>query len=141
MASLNKVMLIGRLGQDPQKKYTTGETAVVNFSLATDEGYMDKNTNQKVEKTEWHRIVVWNKLADLCSQYLFKGSMCHVEGKLQTRKWQDKQGQDRYTTEIVANNVIFLTPKNQAQDNGQQGGGYGDPGYGEPPADMEDVPF
>ena len=142
MASLNKVMLIGRLGQDPKKAYTAGGTAVVNFSLATDEGYTDKNTGNKVERTEWHRVVVWNKLADLCSQYLFKGSMCHVEGKLQTREWQDKDGAKRYTTEIVAQSVIFLTPKGGAsQGGGQQDGGYGDPGYGEPPADMNDVPF
>ena len=143
MASLNRVMLIGRLGQDPKKAYTQGGTAVTNFSLATDEGYTDKNTGNKVEKTEWHRVVVWNKLADLCEQYLFKGSMCHVEGKLQTREWMDKDGAKRYTTEIVAQSVIFLTPKGQAnaQGNGGQGGGYGDPGYGEPPSDMDPAPF
>lgn len=118
MASLNKAMLIGRLGQDVNMNHTAGGMQVANFTMATDESYKDKD-GQKVERTEWHRVVAWGKLAELCSTYLRKGSMCHVEGKLQTRKWQDKDGQDRYTTEIVAQNVIFLTPRSE------QSGGYG----------------
>jgi single-strand DNA-binding protein len=130
MASLNKVQLIGRLGQDVKLAYTQSSIPVGNFSMATDESYKDRE-GQKVERTEWHKVVVWNKLANLCEQYLRKGSQCYVEGKLQTRKWQDKDGQDRYTTEIVANNVVFLTPR---QQNGAQPGGYaGDPGYGGDP--------
>ncbi len=105
--SINKVMLIGRLGQDPELKYTPSGSAVCNFSLATSESWTDKS-GQKQEKTEWHRIVVWGKLAELCNQYLAKGRQAFIEGSLQTRQWEDKQGQKRYTTEINARNVQFL---------------------------------
>ncbi|WP_208439549.1 single-stranded DNA-binding protein [Bartonella grahamii] len=99
---LNKVMLIGRLGADPESKTMNSGTEVVNFSIATSESYTDKNTHQKVEKTEWHSVVIFNPhLAKIALQYLNKGSKVYVEGKLQTRKWQDKNGHDRYTTEIV----------------------------------------
>lgn len=108
--SLNKVMIIGRLGQDPELKYTPGGAAVCNFSIATSESWTDKS-GQKQEKTEWHRIVVWGKLAELCNQYLGKGRQAFVEGKLQTRAWEDKEGQKRYTTEIMANTVQFLDSK------------------------------
>lgn len=108
--SLNKVMIIGRLGQDPELKYTPGGAAVCNFSIATSESWTDK-AGQKQEKTEWHRIVVWGKLAELCNQYLGKGRQAFVEGKLQTRAWEDKEGQKRYTTEIMANTVQFLDSK------------------------------
>ncbi|MCP4914314.1 MAG: single-stranded DNA-binding protein [Oligoflexia bacterium] len=105
--SINKVILIGRLGQDPELKYTPGGTAVANFSVATSESWADKS-GQKQEKTEWHRIVVWGKLAELCNQYLAKGRQAFIEGSLQTRSWEDQQGQKKYTTEIVAKNIQFL---------------------------------
>ena len=115
-ASLNKVMLIGRLGQDPRLAYTASGMPVVNFSMATDEGYTDRDGN-KVERTEWHRIVVFNKQAEFCANYLTKGRLVFVEGRLQTRKWQDQQGQDRYTTEIVASRVQALDPKGQQAES------------------------
>jgi single-strand DNA-binding protein len=105
--SVNKVILLGRLGQDPELKYTPGGAAVCNFSMATTEAWTDKQ-GQKQEKTEWHRIVVWGKLAELCNQYLGKGRQAFVEGRLQTRSWEDKDGSKRYTTEIMANTVQFI---------------------------------
>ncbi|EJF87340.1 MULTISPECIES: single-stranded DNA-binding protein [Bartonella] len=99
---LNKVMLIGYLGDDPESKTMTSGVEIVNFRMATSESYTDKKTNQKIDKTEWHSIVVFNPhLAKIALQYLSKGSKVYIEGKLQTRKWQDKNGHDRYTTEIV----------------------------------------
>ncbi len=106
--SVNKVIILGRLGQDPEIKYTPSGAAVCNFSLATSETWNDKNSGQKQERTEWHRIVVWGKLAELCNQYLSKGRQAFVEGKLQTRAWDDKNGQKRYTTEINATTVQFI---------------------------------
>lgn len=106
--SVNKVIILGRLGQDPELKYTPSGAAVCNFSLATSESWTDKNSGQKNEKTEWHRIVVWGKLAELCNQYLSKGRQAFVEGKLQTRSWDDKDGNKRYTTEISATTVQFI---------------------------------
>jgi single-strand DNA-binding protein len=105
--SVNKVILLGRLGQDPELKYTPGGSPVCNFSMATTEAWTDKQ-GQKQEKTEWHRIVVWGKLAELCNQYLAKGRQAFVEGRLQTRSWDDKDGNKRYTTEILANTVQFI---------------------------------
>lgn len=108
MASgINKVLLIGRLGSDPELRYTSNGGAVANFSLATNESWTDK-AGQKQEKTEWHRIVVWGKLGELCGQYLAKGRQAYVEGRLQTREWVDKEGHKKYTTEIVAQNIQFL---------------------------------
>ncbi len=105
--SINKVILIGRLGQDPELKYTAAGTAVTNFSVATNESWMDKS-GQRQERTEWHRIVVWGKLAELCQQYLNKGRQAFIEGSLRTRSWEDQSGQKRYTTEVVARNIQFL---------------------------------
>ena len=105
--SINKVILIGRLGQDPELKYTAAGTAVTNFSVATNESWMDKS-GQRQERTEWHRIVVWGKLAELCQQYLTKGRQAFIEGSLRTRSWEDQSGQKRYTTEVVARNIQFL---------------------------------
>lgn len=105
--SINKVILIGRLGQEPELKYTPSGTSVCNFSLATTESWSDK-AGQRQERTEWHRVVVWGKLAELCNQYLAKGRQCFVEGALQTRSWDGQDGSKRYTTEIVAKNVQFL---------------------------------
>lgn len=108
MASgVNKVILIGRLGGDPEVRYTTNGGAVANFNLATNENWTDKN-GQKQERTEWHRVVIWGKMAELCGQYLSKGRQAYVEGRLQTREWNDKEGNKRYTTEIVAQSVQFL---------------------------------
>lgn len=108
MASLNKVTLIGNLGADPEVRFTPGGQAVANFNIATNERWTSKNTGQPEERTEWHRIVVWGKQAENCRDYLSKGRQVYIEGRLQTRKWEDKQGQTRYTTEIVADRVLFL---------------------------------
>ncbi|HEY6264565.1 MAG TPA: single-stranded DNA-binding protein [Candidatus Acidoferrum sp.] len=105
--SVNKVILVGRLGRDPETRYTGGGQAVANFSVATDESYKDKN-GERQKRTEWHKIVVWSKLAEIAQQYLKKGSLLYLEGRLQTREWQDKEGQKRTTTEIVATNFRML---------------------------------
>ncbi len=114
---VNKVILVGNLGQDPDVRYTPSNTAVVNISVATAESWTDKNTNQRQERTEWHRVVMFNRLAEIAGEYLRKGSQVYLEGKLQTRKWTDKDGQDRYTTEIVASEMQML--------GGRAGGGGG----------------
>lgn len=115
---INKVILIGNLGQDPDVRSTAQGSTVTNLNLATDESYKDKNTGQVVPKTEWHRVVLFNKLAEIAGDYLNKGSKVYIEGKLQTRKWQDQQGQDRYTTEIVANDLKMLDSR--GDNAGQQ---------------------
>ncbi len=105
---VNKVILIGNLGKDPEVKYAANGNAVANITLATSESWKDKNTGEQVEKTEWHRVVFFRRLAEVAGEYLKKGSKVYIEGKLQTRKWQDQNGQDRYTTEIVANEMQML---------------------------------
>lgn len=112
---LNRVMIIGRLGADPELRYTQAGQPICSLRVATDESYTDKNGN-RVERTEWHSVVVFGKTADHCNQFLRKGSLVYVEGKLATRKWQDKNGQDRYTTEIRADRVQFL----EKRENGPQ---------------------
>ncbi len=112
--SLNKVLLVGRLGQDPKLAYSANGVPVANMSMATDESYNDRDGN-RVERTEWHRVVVFGKQAEFCSNYLSKGRLILVEGSLQTDKWQDQQGQDRYTTKIKAIRVQALDPKGQGQ--------------------------
>ena len=107
MSTYQKVIVIGRLGRDPEVRYLQNGTAVCNLNLATDEGYKDQQ-GQKQERTEWHKIQAWGKQAENCAQYLAKGRACLVEGKLQTRKCKDQQGNDRYTTEIRADRVVFL---------------------------------
>lgn len=111
---LNKVMLIGRLGRDPELRYAQNGSPICNLRIATDESYTDRDGN-KVERTEWHSVAVFQRQAENCSTYLSKGSLVYVEGSLQTRKWQDQQGQDRYTTEIKAQRVQFLDRKSDAQ--------------------------
>ncbi|MBQ9405844.1 MAG: single-stranded DNA-binding protein [Desulfovibrio sp.] len=111
---LNKVMLIGRLGRDPELRYTQNGTPVASLNVATDESYTDRDGN-KVERTEWHRVSVFQRQAENCANYLAKGSLVYVEGSLQTRKWQDQQGQDRYTTEIKAQRVQFLERKGERE--------------------------
>lgn len=124
MASVNKVILVGNLGADPELRYTTGGQPVANFRMATTESWADKNNpGQRQEKTEWHQIVVWGRQAESVGQYLKKGRQCYIEGRLQTREWQDKEGQKRYTTEVIANQVVFL-------GGGRDGGGGGGGGYG-----------
>lgn len=119
--SMNKVILIGRLGRDPELSYTPAGQARCKFSIATDEGWKDKQTGQKVEKTEWHNIVAWRQTAEFCGNYLTKGRLVMVEGKLQTRKWQDQTtGQDRYMTEVVADNVQGLDKPSEGQSAGNQ---------------------
>jgi len=141
MAGINKVILIGRLGKDPEVRYTQDGSAVASFSIATSEEWKDKETGDKKERTEWHRIVAWRKLGELCGEYLSKGRQVYIEGKLQTRSWE-KDGVTRYTTEIVASDVQFLgsrdsggaSPQNQYKDadvSGPSGSG---------PQD-DDIPF
>ncbi len=105
---VNKAIIVGTLGKDPDVKYTASGSAVVNVSVATNESWKDKTTGENVEKTEWHRIVIFGKLAEIAAQYLRKGQQVYFEGKIQTRKWQDQNGQDRYSTEIVANEMQML---------------------------------
>lgn len=132
--SLNKVMLIGRLGRDPEVRYTQGGTAVANLRLATDDSWTDKKTGEKQEKTEWHTIVLWGRQAEIANEYLGKGRLIFVEGKLETRKWQDKSGNDRYSTEIRAMTFQML-------DSGRDGGGGGrrSDSSGPPPHDDKDL--
>ena len=110
MASVNKVILIGNLGKDPEVRYMPSGRAVANVTLATSESWKDKNSGEKQERTEWHNVVFYSPLAEIAGQYLRKGSQVFVEGRLQTRKWQDKNGQDRYTTEIIANELTSSPP-------------------------------
>ena len=110
MSSLNKAMIIGRLGQDPDVRYTQSNTAVANLSVATSERYKD-NMGEWKENTEWHRVVAWGRLAEICQEYLKKGSQVYIEGPIQTRKWEDKEGQTRYTTEIKALTMTMLDSK------------------------------
>lgn len=164
--SLNKVELIGNLGQDPEVRYMPNGGAVANLTIATSETWKDKTTGEQKEKTEWHRVVIFGKLAEIAGEYLRKGSKVFIEGALQTRKWQDQSGQDRYTTEIVCamnGKLIMLSAKpqdggGQQQQSGQQGG-WGAPqqpqgnaparsgppasgGSNEPPMDFDDdIPF
>ena len=112
MASVNKVILIGNLGRDPEMRYATNGDAIANIAIATSEQWKDKS-GEKQEKTEWHRVVFFGKLAEIVSQYLKKGSSIYLEGKLQTRKWQNKEGQDQYTTEIVGERMQMLGSKSE----------------------------
>lgn len=133
--SVNKVLLIGRLGNNPEIRYTNTGTAVANFNLATSESWNDK-AGAKQERTEWHRVVVWGKLAELCEKYLAKGRQCFVEGRLQTRNWDDKDGNKRYTTEIVATTVQFLGGPSAQAPNANAGA---NAGMNEPTGEMPQV--
>jgi single-strand DNA-binding protein len=129
---INKVILVGNVGQDPEVRYMPNGGAVANLTLATSESYKDKNTGQQVDKTEWHKVSFFGKLAEIVGEYVRKGSQIYIEGKLQTRKWQDQQGQDRYTTEIIVDGfsgvMQMLGGKNEQASQGannvqpQQGG-------------------
>jgi single-strand DNA-binding protein len=107
MSGVNKVILVGNLGADPQLRYTQGGTAVANFNLATTERFTNKN-GEREERTEWHRVVAWAKLAEICSEYLKKGKQIYIEGRLQTRSWEDQSGVKKYTTEVIASNMVML---------------------------------
>jgi single-strand DNA-binding protein len=123
--SINKVILIGNLGKKPELRYTPGGQAVANFTLATNERFGGKDGQPAQERTEWHRIVVWGRTAENCGQYLDKGRSVYIEGRLQTREWQDKEGQKRQTTEIVANTVQFLGSKGGGGGEAAMAGGEG----------------
>ena len=118
---INKVILVGNLGNDPETRYTQSGAAITNVSIATSETWKDKQTGQPQERTEWHRVVFFNRLGEIAGEYLRKGSKIYVEGSLRTRKWQDKSGQDRYTTEIVGNEMQMLDSRT---GGGGQGGGH-----------------
>ena len=141
---VNKAILIGNLGADPEVRFTPGGQAVANFRIATSESWKDKEGN-KQEKTEWHRIVVWGKLAELCGEYLKKGRQAYVEGRLQTREWTDKEGKKNYTTEVVANQVTFLGGRDGAGAGAGSGAGprstavrSGPDDFGPPPPGMDE---
>ena len=132
MASVNKVILIGNLGRDPETRFMPSGDAICNVSIATTENWKDKN-GEKQEKTEWHRVAFFGKLAEIAGEYLKKGSQVYVEGRLQTRKWQDKDGQDKYTTEIVANAMQMLGSR-QGMGGGDRGADMGEGGGASRPA-------
>jgi single-strand DNA-binding protein len=125
---INKVILVGNLGKDPETRYMPSGKAVTNFSIATSESWKDKQTGEQKEQTEWHNIVMYDRLAEIAAEYLRKGSQVYVEGRLRTRKWQDKEGRDRYTTEIIANEMQMLGGR------GGAGGGMGTESRAEPRA-------
>jgi len=116
MAGINKVILVGNLGKDPEVRYLEGGTAVANFPIATSETYKDRNTGEKKTVTEWHNVVVWRKLAEIAEKYLKKGNQIYIEGKLRTRQWQDKDGNNRYTTEIVGDSLQMLGKKDDTNN-------------------------
>ena len=124
MAGVNKVILVGNLGKDPETRYMPSGSAVTNITVATSETWKDKNTGEKKEQTEWHRVAFFNRLAEVAGEYLKKGSKVYVEGSIHTRKWQDQSGQDRYTTEIVAAEMQMLDSRSGGQGAGYDGGGY-----------------
>ncbi|UIS74660.1 single-stranded DNA-binding protein [Morganella phage Mecenats66] len=158
---VNKVILIGNLGQDPEIRYMPNGGAVANLTVATSESWRDKQSGEMKEKTEWHRVVIFGKLAEIAGEYLKKGSQVYLEGALQTRKWQDQSGQERYTTEVVINvggTMQMLGARQSGDNSGGNGGGWGQPqqpsapthsGGGkpqqqsnEPPMDFDDdIPF
>lgn len=143
MAGINKVIIIGRLGNDPEIRYTPSGAAVTKFSVATSEEWKDKNSGEKKERTEWHRITAWGKLGEICGEYLAKGRQVYVEGRIQTSSYDDKDGVKRYSTEIIASDVQFL--------GGRESGGGRPSSGGAPPRDMggaqgpppgdDDIPF
>ena len=135
---VNKVILVGYVGQEPDVKATQGGSQVVNLSIATSETWNDKQSGQKQERTEWHRVVFFGKLAEIVSSYVNKGSKLYVEGSLRTRKWQDNNGQDRYTTEIVGSEMQMLDSRGQS---GQSSQAVQQPSQGEANVFDDDIPF
>ncbi|MFH2046908.1 MAG: single-stranded DNA-binding protein [Pseudomonadota bacterium] len=145
MSGLNKVMLIGRLGKDPEIRYTNAGVAIANFTIATSEDWKDKASGEKKERTEWHRIVAFGKLGEICGEYLSKGKQIYIEGRLQTRAWDDKDGNKRYTTEIVASDMQFLDRKDSGdsprKDFNNDAMDRGAPGPMHNNAQDDDIPF
>lgn len=158
MKGVNKVIVLGNVGQDPDVRYSSSGMCFCNMSVATSESWKDKQTGERKERTEWHRVVLQGKLAEIAGEYVKKGSQVYFEGKLQTRKWQGQDGQDKYTTEIIVDSfsgVMQLLGGKQQQpghpaQQQQQHGGYSrpqqqpqsaQPAYSEPPMDFDDVPF
>lgn len=125
MSSINKAIIVGRVGKDPEIRYLASGDAVCNLSVATSESWKDKNTGEKKEATEWHRVSMYGKLAEITGQYVTKGTLVYIEGKIKTRKWKDKDGQDRYSTEIDADKMTMLGSKSDGQQRQQQSDGYG----------------
>ena len=147
---VNKVILVGNLGQDPETRYMPSGAAVTNFTVATNESWKDKQTGEQKDRTEWHRVAMFNRLAEIAAEYLRKGSQVYIEGKLRTRKWQGQDGQDRYTTEIIADEMQMLGGRGGAgggsfgggqQGGGQQGGGGNAPPQPGPDDFDDDIPF
>ena len=127
---INKVIIVGNLGQDPETRYMPSGAAVTNFTVATNESWKDKQTGEQKDRTEWHRVAMFNRLAEIAAEYLRKGSQVYIEGKLRTRKWQGQDGQDRYTTEIIADEMQMLGGRGGA-GGGSFGGGGGQQGGGQ----------
>ena len=143
MAGLNKVILIGNLGRDPELRYTASGQAVANFTLATTES-IPKRDGEREDRTEWHRIVAWGKLAEICGEYLSKGKQIYVEGRIQTREWEDKNGNKRWTTEIVARNMQMLGRRSETGIGGDLSAPAGGPSRSDPleaPEPNDDIPF
>ncbi|CRI66886.1 Single-stranded DNA-binding protein (SSB) (Helix-destabilizing protein) [Thiocapsa sp. KS1] len=153
MSGINKVILVGNLGADPEIRATPSGDAVATLRIATSETWKDKQTGERMERTEWHRVILWRRLAEIAEQYLHKGSKVYIEGKLTTRKWTDQSGQDRYTTEIVGNEMQMLDSRGAGEGGATQraqGSGQNDrstsanqaPAPEPPPADFDDdIPF
>ena len=144
---VNKVIIVGNLGQEPDTRYMPSGSAVTNISVATNESYKDKTTGEQVDRTEWHRVAFFNRLAEIAGEYLHKGSQVYVEGRLRTRKWQDKDGHDRYTTEIIADQMQMLGGRGGSPDMPSQSQGNFQPSRAanaapapEPEFD-DDIPF
>ena len=155
---VNKVIIVGNLGGDPETRYMPSGSAVTNFTVATNESWKDKQTGEQKERTEWHKVAMFNRLAEIAAEYLRKGSQVYIEGKLRTRKWQGQDGQDRYTTEIIADEMQMLGGRGGAgagagaggggsfggggqQGGGQQGGGGNAPPQPGPDDFDDDIPF
>lgn len=158
---INKVIIVGNVGGDPETRYMPSGSAVTNLTIATNESWKDKQTGEQKERTEWHRVAMFNRLAEIAAEYLRKGSQVYIEGKLRTRKWQDKSGNDRYTTEIIADEMQMLggrggsggggnfggSSQGSSQDGGQSGGPGGGQGGGNAPPQPgpddfdDDIPF
>ena len=137
---INKAILVGRLGADPEVRYTPDGAMVTNFRIATDEQWKDKN-GEKVQRTEWHKIVTFGKLAEICGKYLVKGKLVYLEGRIQTRAWDDKEGTKRYTTEIVASNMQMLDSKGQRSADASPGESLHSQSGADAPLPEDDVPF
>jgi len=143
---INKAILIGNLGADPETRHTAGGNAVTNIRIATSEGWRDRQTGEQQERTEWHRVVLFSKLGEIAGEYLRKGSKVYIEGRIQTRKWQGQDGQDRWTTEIVANEMQMLDSRGGSAPFDDSKSGQGQQSYDGPPSDSgggleDDIPF